>query len=166
MLLAKCYRNNQNTTPKFYLNWVTMGGGDSKMESGHTFLFFLHFPDTVLLLLVYWMPPPPVCQITNATCNISCVTCHISYVRWHRYHKTVITKIRQFWESVHYPPYVTSNMPHILCHMTPTRCIFFFLGGGRANIGVSSGWRFCHSLGTSRLVLIQTTTVVYLKVTF
>ena len=40
---------------------------------------------------------------------------------------------------------------------------FFILGGGggRAEIAASSGWRVCHPLGTLRLVLIQTTIVIY-----
>jgi hypothetical protein len=39
----------------------------------------------------------------------------------------------------------------------------FFLGGGRAKIGASSGWRVRYPLGTPHLVLIQTTIVVYCK---
>ena len=42
-------------------------------------------------------------------------------------------------------------------------CSFLFWGGGggRAEIAASSGWRVCHPLGTLRLVLIQTTIVIY-----
>ena len=44
--------------------------------------------------------------MSHYLCHISCVTCHISYMSDH---PTVITRILQFWDSVHNPLCVTSH---------------------------------------------------------
>ena len=43
-LLAKFNENIKKTQKKFHLTWVTLGGGEAKMESGHTFFCFFLEP--------------------------------------------------------------------------------------------------------------------------
>ena len=104
---------------------------------------------------------------------MSHVTCHILCITYHR-SDDIITKpllrprILQFWDRFHHPLCVTCHMTYIMYRMSPVTyhmshvtCSFFGGEGGRAKLGVSSGWRVCHPLGTPRLVFIRTTIVVY-----
>ena len=80
----------------------------------------------------------PVCYMSHDTYHLSNVTCHLSYV--------------------------TCHMSHMTCHMY-FFYYYFFWGrrGGQGKISTSSEWRVCCPLGTPRLILIQTTIMVYRK---
>ena len=79
--------------------------------------------------------------------------------------KIIFIVCQMLQKQAKYAAKISPNLGHIgrrgcqdgnWSHFPPN----FFLGG-RANIGVSSGWRVCHPLGTPCLVLIRTTIVVY-----
>ena len=106
---------------------------------------------------------------------MSHVTFHASHVTYHILDDIITTNLLEIGSCNFYTLFITRcvlqvtwHISCVICYLPPIIChlshvAFLKREGDKGKVSASSGWRFCHPLGTSRLVFIQTTIVENLK---